>query len=296
MRETMWESIGVEASVNDFDVAMREADLDYNVVAKDLEFKSSTGESVVLPDKKLLVREDTDEVFGIVSDRYKICQNKEALDFVRYIDDIELVKAGSYNGLVYLIAKLPEVTILGDTISPHLIFQNSHDGSSSIRSTICMLRLICQNQFITSFKNSPATVKVSHIGDMDGKLIVARDTLKQVNEYIRSFDQEANDLAKVKLTPIRFNKVLEKFFATSEEYSDKQNERILQDKERFLTAFNTDDNQNFIKTKWGLVNAYSDYLTHYEPIRKTDNWKDTRFIYGISPTPMDNFINFVKAV
>lgn len=294
-RTTMWESIGVKSSINDFDTLMKEADLDYTAVAKDM-YAGAPGDSqILIPDRKVIVREDTSQVFGIVSDRYQICQNKDALDFVKYIDDINLIKAGQIGATVYMIGHLPEVNILGDSIKPHLIFQNSHDGSSSIKATICMLRIVCQNQFVTSFKESPATIKVSHLGNMDEKLLIARDTLRSVNNYVKNFEDTANEFARAKLTPIRFNKIIEKFFATSEENSDRRNQKILEERELYLQALKADDNANFVNTKWGAVNAFADFITHSEPSRKTDGWQENRFLWYLNPSVMNTFIEFVKA-
>lgn len=293
-RTTTWNNLGVEAPSNNLDDLLNAAGLNYNAVARDLYVDAGDESKILVPNKKMIVREDNNELFGIVSDRYQICQNRDALDFVQYIDGIELQKAGSLGGWVYLIAKMPEVTIMGDTIRPNLIFQNSHDGSCSIRATICMLRIVCQNQFVRAFAESPATVKISHLGNMEEKMATAQQTFSQVHRYLQSFEAEATDMSSKKLTPSAFNKILEKFFETKEEYSDRRNEMILLDKERFVNAYNEDDNQNFVGTQWGVVNAFSDYLTHYEPLRKTENYEVNKFYRSLSSTSMDEFIDFVK--
>lgn len=294
MRNATWESFGVKAEGNDLDNLLKAADLDYNAVARDL-YVNVEGTEILVPEKKMIMREDTNQMFGIVSDRYQICQNRDALDFVRYIGDISLVKAGSTSyGGAYLIGSLPEVNIMGDTIRPNLIFQNSHDGSSSIKATICMLRLVCQNQFVSAFKNSPATIRISHLGDMENKLELARDTLISVNDYLENFESEATELATQKITPFVFNKILDEFFQKKEEYSDRKNEKIEHDRELFMKAYNEEDNQNFQGTRWGMINAYSDYLTHYEPLRKTENWEEQRFIWTMNPKYMQLFLDMVK--
>lgn len=297
MRETTWNNLGVKASSNDLDVLLKEADLDYTAVARDLYVDSGFGgNKILVPEKKMIVREDTNQMFGIVSDRYQICQNRDALDFVRYIDDIELQKAGTTSsGYVYLIGKLPEVNILGDTIRPNLIFQNSHDGSTSIRTTICMLRMVCQNQFVSAFRDSPATIRISHLGNVDEKLLVAKDTLVRVHDYIKTYEAEATDLATQRISPKTFNEIVSKFFTISDENSDRRNEKIERDREIFLKAYNEDDNQNFKGTRWGVINAYSDYLTHYEPLRRTENWEEQRFNWSLNPKYMQEFVECVKA-
>lgn len=293
-RTTTWENIGINASINDFDTLMKEADLDYVAESRDL-YAGPTESPIIIPDRKVILRADTNQVFGIVSDRYQICQNRDALDFVKYIDDIELIKAGQIGATVYMIAQLPEIKVLDDSIRPHLIFQNSHDGSSSIKTTICMLRMVCQNQFVSSFRDSPATIKISHLGDVDEKLLVARNTLSSVNNYVRNFEDTAGELVGSKVTPTMFNKIVDKFFHTDEEYSNRRNQRIEEDRERFIQALNADDNANFVKTKWGMVNAYSDFITHQEPSRKSEGWQENRFMWYLNPSVMDRFIEFVKA-
>jgi len=295
-RETTWSRIGTIAEENDFNSLLKAADLDYEAVARDLYVDDDHGNKLLVPGRKMIVREDTNQMFGIVSDRYQICQNRDALDFVQYIDGIELMKAGSvYDGTVYMIGQLPEVTILDDAIRPNLIFSNSHDGSSSIKATICMLRLVCQNQFVAAFKDSPATMKISHLGNMEEKLAVAKETMLQVFNYLVNFKAEATELATAKLTPTKFNKILERFFATNEENSDFRNQRIEEERDMFMRAYKAEDNQNFVKTKWGLVNAYSDFITHAEPLRKRSNWEEYKFFNSLNPATMTEFIDFVKA-
>lgn len=292
-RVTTWSNLGTEADSNNLDDLFRAADLNYTAIARDLYTEDKSGEKILIPGKKMIVREDTDELFGIVTDRYKICQNRDALDFVNYIDGVELERAGSHGGYVYLIAKMPEVTVLGDTIRPHLIFQNSHDGSCSIKATICMLRLVCQNQFVRSFSESPATISITHQGNMEEKIAIAQSTMSDLYNYIKQYNDEAEKLVTKKVSPQKFNAILNKFFAIDKEATPRQIERIEYNRDTFIQAYNADDNQNFKGTQWGLVNAYSDYITHYEPTRKTSSYEINNFMWSLSNRPMDDFIKFV---
>ena len=294
IRTSTWENVGTEATSKDFRGLLQEANLDYNAVTEDL-FVEHAGTKIQVPNKKVVLREDTKEIFGIVSDRYQLCQNRDALDFVEYIEGVTLLRAGGIGGLVWMIGKLPEVTVLGDTITPHLIFQNSHDGSCSIKTTICMLRLVCQNQFVSSFKDSPATISVRHQGDLEEKLLVARQTMQGVYDYVKNYDEVANELATKKVSPKKFNELVEGFFKIPEDVSDRTKNFILDRRENFFNAYNADDNQNFKGTKWGMINAYSDLITHEEYARKTSNWETNRFVNSLSPTTMNEFMKFIGA-
>lgn len=297
MRTTMWENIGVSAKDNSFDNLMKAAGLDYQVETRQLFINDASGSSIEVPGKFATVRTDDDTVLGIVTDRYKVCQNRDALDFVQFIDGIDLIKAGQYNNGAgcYMIGKLPETKVLDDLITPNIIFQNSHDGSGSIRSTICMLRIVCQNQFVRSFSESPATVRMSHMGNLDEKIAVARTQLERTYDYIKCYTEEANDLATEMVTPKKFNEILQHMFDINPENSDRRNLKLEKDRDIFLQAYNADDNQNFVGTKWGLINAYSDVITHTEPSKKTANWEETRFIWYLNPQIMNQFVDFVKA-
>lgn len=293
-RVSTWESVGFKSETNNVRDLLKSADLDYDAVTEDL-FVEHEGVKIQVPNKKVVLREDTKEIFGIVSDRYQLCQNRDALDFIEYLDGVDLVKAGSVGGLTWMIGKLPEVNVLGDSISPHLIFQNSHDGSCSIKTTICMLRIVCQNQFISSFKDSPATISIRHQGDMDQKLIVARETMQGVYDYVKNYNEVAGALAVKKVTPKKFNEIVEGFFKIPEDSSDRTRNFIIERREKFHEAYNADDNQNFKGSQWGLINAYSDLITHEEYARKTTNWETSRFINSLSPVTMNEFMKFIGA-
>lgn len=294
-RVSTWENVGVQAegATNYLDL-LKKADLDYTAVTEDL-FVEHEGTKIQIPNKKVVLREDTQEIFGIVSDRYQLCQNREALDFIDYLEGVSLLRAGSSGGFVWMIGKLPEVTVLGDTVTPHLIFQNSHDGSCSIKTTICMLRIVCQNQFVAAFQDSPATINIRHQGDLDKKLIVARETMKEVYNYVANYENVAEQLVTKKITPKKFNEIVEGFFKIPEDASERSKNYILDRRERFQEAYNADDNQNFKGTKWGVINAYSDLITHEEFARKTANWESNRFLYSLSPVTMNEFMNYIKA-
>lgn len=293
-RNATWYGIGTEASKNDYRDLLKSADLDYNVVAEDL-WVTHNGTDIQVPGKKVILREDTSDIFGVVSDRYKLCSNREAFDFVENIDDVKLIKAGSAGGMVWMIGELPEVEVLGDTIKPNLIFQNSHDGSCSIKTTICMLRMVCQNQFVGSFQNSPATISIQHSGDLEGKLLAARQTMQGVYQYVKSYDEVANELVGEKISSKKFDQIVEGFFKIPDEATTRTENFILERRELFRAAYQADDNQNFVGTKWGVINAYSDFITHEEFARKTNNWQMNRFMYSLNPSTMNNFMEIVEA-
>lgn len=294
MRTSTWQNLGTDLVTKDYREILKTSGLDYKTVSEDL-FMEHEGEKILIPNKKVLLRDDTKEIFGVVSDRYQICQNEDAFDFVDYIEDVTLKKAGGVAGFVWMIGELPEVTVLGDKITPNLIFQNSHDGNCSIKTTICMLRMVCQNQFVAAFNNSPATISIKHNGDLNHKLESAKITMSNVYDYVKNYDAVANELVMQKVTPKKLDKIIEEYFAIPEDATTRTQNFILDRREQFYDAYHAEDNNNFKGTKWGIINAYSDFITHEEFARKTANWETNRFFYSLNPSNMTEFLKRVEA-
>ena len=293
-RITTWENLGVKEETTSYMNLLEAASLNYEVEDQDL-YVDYEGSKILVPDRKAIIRKDTQEVYGIVSNKYQICQNHEAFDFIDYLDGVTLERAGEAGSMIWMIGRLPEVSVLGDNITPHIIFQNSHDGSCSIKSTICMLRIICQNQFVASFKESPATIHIRHNGDLQAKLQSAKETMQGVYDYIKNYDKVANEFATKKITVKKFNQIVEKYFEIPEDVSPRTEENIMMRREQFIKTYKAEDNQNFKGTKWGVINAFSDLITHEEFNRKTKNWEDNRFLYSLNPATMNQFMKLVEA-
>lgn len=275
MRISTWENIGTNITTDNITEALQKADLDYNVTKAQI----YTSEGLLIPDYVATVREDTGEYLGVVSPNYGIVQNRDAFDFVNYIDeDIDFIKAGiTGTGMVYIIGKLPKSDILGDSFEPYAIFQNSHNGRYGVKATICPLRIVCQNQFNYAFKHSDNTVTVRHSKSVESRLYAAREVLKGIYGYMSTLNDEAERLASIKVDTTMLERFLNTAFAVKEEESRA---KVTQEFRRneFLTAYRQDDNANFRGTAWGIVNALADFNTHKIPLRKTDNIAENTFL------------------
>lgn len=276
MRTTTFASIGTDiAGLKTSEEVLNAAGLNYNVVKKDMYLQDTKGNYIDFPDKKFTVVDGTDKVLGVVSSKYEVCQNRDAFSFIDYIggDSVgfEYVKAGeTNNGLVYIIAKIPNVTLMGDTITPYIIFQNSHDGMNSVKATISPLRIICQNQFNVSFKQSPNTVRIIHSSKMDARMLTAREMMRDVAGYMETFTDTAEHLATKKISYSDVIKVFNDVFQYKPEtMSPRQISNFEDARSEFLACYNCDDNQNFKGTAWGVMNGAADYLTHHKSVRRT---------------------------
>ena len=299
MRQVSWANIGNDITqAQDIRDALSIAGLDYTVKSCDAMYNVD-GETYPILGRKVTYKEsDPSKIFGIVSNTYQICQNEDAFDFINYIDeDVKYLKAGeTYNGLVYIIGELPEVSVLGDTIKPNIIFQNSHNGLGSIKSTICMLRVVCQNQFAHAFKDSVNGISIRHASTMDEKLIAARETIRQTYNYIKSYKNNANKFATTKITDRDLQNIIQTLIVKTTDRDIMMRPNNVIKINKFLNAYNADDNTNFRGSAWGIINAFTDYSTHAEKTtRATSKFEDNLFINNSLYNPdLDKLVNMME--
>ena len=303
LRVPTWESIGTDVRGNKkVEDVLASAGLNYTVVKKPVyRYERDPRRLVRMPNKFVTERkEDGHSYDAIVSDRYRIVQNREAFDFVNYMgDDVEFLKAGETgNGLVWIIGKLPDVDILGDKFTPHVIFSNSHTGKTSIRGAICPLRVICRNQFATAFRDTNNAVSIGHTANADRKLKEARDFLKQTADYMAELNKMAEGYATMKISQRPLSLVLGALFPVKENATMKQLQDIANKKAKFeqelRAAMASPDNANFSGTAWQLINAYTDLLTHAPLTGKST--ADNRFSNVTFGNDTAKFLKIVDSV
>jgi len=95
-----------------------------------------------------IIREES--TLAIMSDKYQIVQNTEAFAFVDNLigdTNAHYDTAGSLRDgkIVWLMAKMPSVNILGDEVEPYICFSNSHDGTSGVKVCMTPVRVVCNN-------------------------------------------------------------------------------------------------------------------------------------------------------
>ena len=299
-RQATWTSIGTDVDMSTtVDEVLERAGLNYEVEKKDIFLDNG----LMIPGKKATVNTTTGKIYGVVSDKYKVCNNKEAFQFIANINDkLSFVKAGeTQTGMVYVIAKLDDVDVLGDTFTPYVIFQNGHNGNYTLRTTICPLRIICTNQFTMSFKESPNTINIRHSNNLFVQMQEAESLLRDTATYMKNFEANAELLATMKITNEK--DLINHFFeettrATLANKNDELTERQLRainDKTEMLYNIyrNTPDNSNFQGTVWGLINGFTDFNTHLIPQRTTDTANENRFVtVTMDPRIIMQFIKF----
>ena len=215
-RNTTWSKIGTGVKeAKTISEVLEKSNLDYNVVSKNL----VTVDGAPINSKIANVKEDdVTKVMGVVSKGYRIIQNSEAFDFMDYVDNIEYLKAGeTKGGMVYVIGKLPEVTILGDKFTPNVIMQNGFNGRYAIKAAICPLRIVCQNQFNIAFRETSNTMTIKHSSMSYAKMNEGKKLIISTANYMNTLNAEAEKYAKIKMTDFEIEKFFNDYFPIKEE-------------------------------------------------------------------------------
>lgn len=295
-KATTWANIGTEVeNAKNMKNVLKRSGLDYTVTKQPV----FLGNGAKVPGKFATVNDETNSVFGIVGNDYRVLQNLEAFDFADNLIDKGMTyeRAGqTENGLVYIIASMPEYHLFGDEMKTYLIFQNSHDGTTPIKVAIVPLRIVCQNQFNVAFKNSDNTIVIRHTDAAEYKLVEAKRVFQETIGYHKQFKALASEMQEIKLAKAQTIGILEKMFPVSENDGAARERRMIEARTAVAKIFVKDDDlQNNRNNGWGLLNAYSDYMTHSEPVRKTENWEESKFrSVTLQKADMNKMVTLIK--
>lgn len=238
-------------------------------------------------------RNSDNSILGTVKDRYQVVQNQEAFEFTDALienGDARYETAGSLFGgkVVWMLAKLPSDSVLGDEMDRYLLFSNSHDGSRAVTVTTTNIRVWCSNTLNMALANAKRKWTFVHKGDMDSKLDEARKSLILADSYNEEFKKQAEKLATKKVSVEQARKILDAMFPLpNEDISKTKLSHMVQLRENFIKCYNADDIADYKGTAWGMVNAFSDMIYHGgATLRQTKGYEENRLASVISGNTM----------
>lgn len=289
VREVPWHGLGIKVmEAPDSRKALIVAGLDWNVLQEPIYTKNQE----VIGGYKANVRDSDRRVLGVVTDRYKVIQNREAFAFTDELlgSGVRYETAGSLQGgrRVWMLAHMPhEYIISGERISPYLLFSNTHDGSGAIKVALTPVRVVCSNTLNLALSTAKRSWSMIHTGDIKGKLQEARDTLLMAEKYMDSLGKEFEVLRKKSLTDKQVMEYIETLLPVEENATpqQKRNMKRLQEDMK-MRYFDAPDLQDVGKNGYRFINAVSDFATHARPLRKSANYQENLFARTIEGNPL----------
>lgn len=298
-REKPWHGLGTQVmEAPTSAAALSLAGLDWRVVQKPL----LTYDEIPVLGFKANVRDSDNQVLGVVTDRYKVVQNEDAFAFTDSLlgEGVTYETAGSLqNGRrTWILAKLPQRYIIsGDEITPYLVFMNSHDGSGAIKAAMTPIRVVCMNTLNLALSTAKRTWSADHVGDIQGKLEDARDTLLYAGRYMEELGKAIDGLNKIRLSDRKVYEYIDALFPLVDNATQTQKKNLLRLKEDVkVRYFEAPDLKGVGKNGYRFVNAVSDFATHSEPLRKRANYKESLFARTVEGNALiDRAYELVKA-
>lgn len=278
-KEKAWHGLGqiVDKAMTS-EEAIKLANLGYTVDKRPA-YMEINGEYVQVPKKNVTYRTDTNDVFGIVGDRYHIVQNTEAFQFFDAIvgegeaifETAGCLKKGE---VVFITAKLPSyIAVKDDVVDQYLVLSSSHDGSRGIQVMFTPVRVVCNNTLSAAYGNSKYRVNITHTKNASEQLRKAHEIMGISNLLSGELNELYNAMASKRIDDAQ----LEKFFVDSLELSLDENTGELSTRANNIVSSLKEyyevgpGQEQFTGTVWGAYNAITGYFQNIRDYKSNED-------------------------
>ncbi len=254
---------------------------------------------IVIPDKKAIVREDTNQVLEVMGKDYFPYQNHELMELLYQVSNktgLEVHRGGSFKdgARVYVQLKSEDLKLGNDRIEGFLTGINSFDGSTSLAFGHSNVTISCQNKFFSAFRQ--VQNKIRHTKSMSIRIDEICKRLDVVLEEEQSIYRHIVELSETTFDDLMKERVTRKLFGIKPEINLNDQEAISTQTRNKMSKFYIDLNGE-IQSKgdnlWGLFSGVTKYTTH--SYTKNDNTEAK--MYGrIGQIEQEIFSNLVEMV
>ena len=285
-----WHGLGtyVEGQAMTAAQAIEAAGLDWEVVtepvyrsipAGDFSFPSTHFKEI--EGKRAVVRQDTDEVFGIFSDRFTPAQNLTCFDLIDAVigsGDATFHTVGSLfaGRRVWMLCKLQGDYKMdnGEKLESFILLDNSHDGTAALRMRLTSVRVVCSNT-LGAATSSRAAFAARHTSGIMGRVSEARDLLGLRDAYMQRLIEDANRIAEQAWSHDEMKDMTYKLLDLAPDVAiDMQRGIKAPAANKMLDLFYLGEG-NRGETRWDALNAVTEYLDYSAGSRSIDSVDST---------------------
>lgn len=250
--ETPWHGLGQKLEADaPIEAWLKASGLDY-------ELKTAPVQNgpIHVPGKQIIYRDDTKDGLAVVSDRYKVVQPNQVLEFFRrYAGGMAQIETAGvlFGGRRYwALARLDgEINVAGDITLPYLMMASSCDGTLPTQARLTSVRVVCNNTLQLSQRGA-ADISVRHTSHLD--LDAVHSKLESTRESLRLHAESLKRLAAMKMDSAKATEFLLKLTESSE--LNRNTKRIL---ELFEGAGIGADQDSSKGTAYGLLQSVTQY-------------------------------------
>jgi phage/plasmid-like protein (TIGR03299 family) len=238
-----------------------------------------------MDDQHVILRSDTHAPLGIVSDKFKIVQPRQVLEFFRELTDsagFKIETAGTLFGgrKFWCLASIGDTCeiVPGDKVGGYLGIATACDGSMATTGQFSAVRWVCNNTISMSLAQG-STHKISHRTTFSPEAM--RSKLGIAHQMFGDFAKQSAKLADKQVSKDRAERLLLSLLAPQLEAVKaptlEQIEKVTESAAftKILALFNGDGRgarMDGVKgTGWGWLNACTEYADHWVRATSDEN-------------------------
>lgn len=287
VRKPMWHGLGdvLEDYPTDWTDARKKAGLEWEPQIVPC-YTQVGGEFLALPDHRLVTRDDTDAVLGVVSDSFSLVDHGsmgQILEAILKQPNVKFETAGSCKGgaQVWALAYLDEpYEVAGDNSEtlPFVALLNNHDGSGACKLVRTQVRVVCWNTYRAAElegERSGQQFTFRHSGDVKSRIDEAIDALSGARNEAGEWQTMAAELFGLPVSEAQLNHFIADFIPEppAEVVSARVRANVDTARKVFRSLYlDSPTNEAHRGTALGLVDASVEYLDHVRAYRSSDTY------------------------
>lgn len=281
-RQPVWHGLGQEmpegASIETW---LTQAGMDWSVDSSPVMFQGhNAARPETFSDKRVLFRSDTNEALSVVSDKFKVVQPFEVLEFFRDLTEfhgMKLSTAGTLFGgkRFWALAEtgFDSDVVTGDRMKAHVMLVTSCDGSLATTAKFVSTRIVCANTLAVAMaEKSKQIIKVSHKSDFDASKVKIDMGLVEKSWY--EFMTKLRSLTEVKMSDDQNRSFLMQNLIKD---TDEPTKMELNTIESILSLAKNGLGSEFgTGTAWNTLNGITEHMTHFPNSKNSEVnfWND----------------------
>lgn len=269
-----WHGLGQQLTQDaPIEVWRKEAGLDWEAQVAPVRFEphGEGGDIFRVKGQNVIYRSDTFAALGLVSDRYKVHQPADVLDFFKTLVQsagFSLEVAGAIKGgkRIWALANVNKKSVVlnDDAVKGYLLLSTSFDGTTATVGQFTSIRVVCNNTLSAAdTETAPSRVMLTH-----GKNFDASVMREQLGIVVSGFDgmmDKYRSFARNSVSSQYAKNFIKELFPDTHDnqtglYKESRSfKRVL---ELFDGAGIGAQQRGVYGTRWGLLNAVTQYIDH----------------------------------
>ena len=283
VNETPWHGLGNQLTARQpIEVWAKQAGMDWQIRETPVCFSTGhaggPGATASFPENKVLFRSDTNEPLSVVSQRFKVVQPNEILEFYRDLTEVsgfELETAGVLKGgrKIWALARTGQSSTLkgNDVSNAYVLLATACDGTLATTAQFTSIRVVCNNTLAVALGAGNGAVKVRHSTAFDAQS-VKRQLGISVSTW-SSFMYQMKGLSERKVKMHEAMNYLSRVFSDeSKADSGSASERTMA---KVLALFDGRGRGAELPsskgTAFGLLNSVTEFVDHERRARSADH-------------------------